>query len=308
MATADAANLTDLNRVRTSPLPRRRTLLWRTKRFLRNPLNSFAVILLGIMIVCAVWPIGLLPHPPTLSDLLIRFKPPFPMEGADSAFALGTDNLGRDILSRIILGTRFSLLIALASVGISALIGLVSGLAAGYYRGQTDEITMRLVDISLAFPTIILIIAVVGVFGPNLLNLIVILGVSGWARYARLVRGSTLAIREQDYILAARTIGVGDWGIMWRHVLPNLLSDVIVLTSFELARLLLLESGLSFLGLGVQPPTPSWGGMIGDGRNYLYEAWWLSAIPGAAIVLAVLSFNFLGDGLRDILDPRTRFD
>jgi ABC-type dipeptide/oligopeptide/nickel transport system permease subunit len=305
MAQAELAPLSGRLRVQAPDHPRI-TLWTRARRVLRQPLPLLSLVILGVGLAWAVWPVALLPHDPTFSDLLLRFKPPFWVQGAEPGYPLGTDNLGRDILSRVVNGARYSLLITVGAVVISAVIGLVTGLVAGFYRGRTDDIIMRLADITLAFPAIILIIAIVGIFGPNLLNLVLILGVSGWARYARLVRGSALSVREQDYILAARTIGANDTAIMGRHVLPNLMHGVIVLTTFELARLLLLESGLSFLGLGVQPPTPSWGGMIGDGRNYLYEGWWITALPGAAIVLTVLAFNFLGDALQDILDPRTR--
>ncbi len=293
---------------RTRAATERPRAQWRIRaaRVLRQPLPLLSLVILAVGVACALWPVAWLPHDPTSSDLLLRFKPPVWVEGAQAGYPLGTDNLGRDVFSRVVHGTRYSLLITGGAALLSAILGLALGLWAGFYRGVADDIIMRLCDITLAFPTIILIIAVVGIVGPNLLNLVLILGISGWARYARLVRGSALSVREQDYILSARTIGARDTAIMVRHVLPNLLSSVIVLTTFELARLLLLESGLSFLGLGVQPPTPSWGGMIGDGRNYLYEGWWISALPGAAIVLTVLAFNFLGDALQDILDPRNR--
>jgi peptide/nickel transport system permease protein len=308
MAQADVAGGVRKEQRRMPAIHSRSELLHRVSLFIHRPLNAVALAILIVALVCASWPVDWLPHNPTASDLELRLKPPIGATGAAPEYPLGTDNLGRDMLSRIIHGTRYSLLISASAVALSGFLGLFAGLAAGFYRGWIDDVVMRLVDIQLAFPTIILIIAVVGVFGPSLLNLILILGISGWARYARFVRGSTLSVRENEYILAARAVGAENLHIMIHHILPNLVSEVIVLTSFELARLLLLESGLSFLGLGVQPPTPSWGGMIGDGRNYLYEGWWISAFPGAAIVMAVLAFNFLGDGLRDILDPHTRFE
>ena len=204
------------------------------------------------------------------------------------------------------MGARWSMIISVTAVLIAAAIGIVAGVVAGYKGGWIDSLTMRAVDVQLAFPVIILVIAVVGVVGTGITQLILVLGVTGWAQYARIVRGSTLAIRNQDYVEAALAQGATGWRVMTRDVLPNLVSEIIVLTSFNMARLLLLESGLSFLGLGIQPPRPSWGGMVGDARDYLQSGWWILAFAGGAIALSVLSFNFLGDGIRDALDPRTR--
>jgi len=283
---------------------RQRTFGWR--RFLRRPSNLISVLFLSLVLIATLWPTSWLPHDPTESDLLLRLQPPPWLKGGSWSYVLGTDNLGRDVFSRILLGARWSMIISVAAVLIAAVLGIALGVLAGYRRGWVDSLTMRAVDVQLAFPVIILVIAVVGVVGTGLTQLILVLGITGWAQYARIVRGSTLAIRNQDYVEAARAQGAGGWRIMTRDILPNLASEIIVLTSFNVARLLLLESGLSFLGLGIQPPRPSWGGMVGDARDYIQSGWWILAFAGGMIALAVLSFNFLGDGIRDALDPRTR--
>jgi peptide/nickel transport system permease protein len=217
---------------------------------------------------------------------------------------MGTDNLGRDILSRMMYGGRFSLFVALSAVTIAAVIGITAGLVAGYRGGRLDVVIMRLVDVQLAFPLLLLVIAIIAVLGTSLIVLIVVLGIPAWAHYARIVRGSTLATVSNTYVEAARALGGSEGRLIARHILPNLATPIVILTTFEIARLLLLESAVSFLGLGIQPPTPSWGTMIADGRNHLYEGWWVSTMPGLAIFVAVLAFNFVGDGLRDVLDPR----
>jgi peptide/nickel transport system permease protein len=189
-------------------------------------------------------------------------------------------------------------------VVVSGLLGVIMGLVAGYYGGKWDLIIMRLIDMQLAFPVVLLVIAIVAVVGPSLTNLIIIMGISGWPRFARIARGSVLSIKEMEYVDAAHSIGANIPRIMMYHILPNMLSPLIVYATFELARMILLEATLSFLGLGVQPPTPTWGGMINDGKQYIYLSWSVSVIPGIAIVLIILSFNMLGDELRDALDPQ----
>jgi len=297
---ADVATLGEV--APESRLTRRRAVL----RFLRRPTNLFGVIVLVVGLACVAAPTFLLPHDPESGDLILRLLPPAWEEGGSSEYLLGTDTLGRDVLSRVMRGARYSLTIALLAALISALIGVTAGLVAGYYGGRVDSTIMRLADIQFAFPVVILLIAVVGVIGTGFVQLIAVLGVTGWASYARIVRGSTLAVRSADYIEAARALGARSRRVMLRDVLPNVGSEIIVLTSFLLGQLILLESGLSFLGLGIQPPTPSWGGMVGDARGYLDLAWWVLAFPGGAIALTVLAFNFLGDGLRDAFDPYTR--
>jgi ABC-type dipeptide/oligopeptide/nickel transport system permease subunit len=272
--------------------------------FLRDRLAVIGVVLLGVIVAAALWPVAWLPHPPAWSDLEARLRPPAFLSGGASAYPLGTDNLGRDILSRMMYGGRYSLFVALTAVALAALIGVTGGIVAGYRSGVIDLVVMRLVDVQLAFPLLLLIIAVIAVLGTSLPVLVVVLGIPAWAHYARIVRGSTLSVVAAQYVEAARALGCGPWRVVRRHLLPNLATPIVILMTFEIARLLLLESAVSFLGLGIQPPTPSWGTMIADGRNHIYEGWWVSTMPGLAIVVAVLAFNFIGDGLRDVLDPR----
>lgn len=260
------------------------------------------VVLMGILVMALI-PSDSLPHDPTTGTLAKRFVPPAWIEGGAWGNPFGTDALGRDVLSRLMYGGRFSLLITFTSVPIAALLGTVLGIVAGYQGGKLDSIIMRLADIQLAFPTILLMIAIIGTLGSSIWTLIGVLALAGWVRYTRLIRGSVLSIREREYVEASRATGARTSRILLRHVFPNVVSPLVVLITFELARTLLLESTLSFLGVGVQPPEASWGSMISDGRNYLVEAWWVSLLPGVVIVIAVLAFNFLGDGLRDVLDP-----
>lgn len=274
--------------------------------FLRDKLAVSGLFVALFFIVLACWPAAWLPASPRAAAPQLRLTPPAWIEGGTLERPLGTDQLGRDILSRVIVGTRVSLSIAFLAVLISALIGIAAGVAAGYFGGLTDSVIMRLVDVQLAFPLLLVIIALVALIGASIPVLIALLGLSGWAQYARLVRAETLAIKEREFVSASRALGNSSLGTIWRHVLPNISSAIIVIGTFELARVLLVESSISFLGLGVQPPTPSWGTMIADGRNYIYQGWWVSTIPGLAIVLTVMAFNFIGDGLRDVLDPKSR--
>ena len=220
---------------------------------------------------------------------------------------LGSDNLGRDILSRLLYGGQLSLSLAVSRSCSAAGIGVVAGRLSGYAGGRIDDaIIQRVVDVQLAFPVILLAIAMVAVVGTSTTALIGVLVLSGWVIYARTVRANVLSLKEQEYVSAARALGAGDFRIVLRHVLPNTLAPIIVVATVQLATMLLLESGLSFLGLGIQPPTPSWGRMLAEGRDYLSNAWWISTVPGIAISLAVLGANLLGDGLRDLLDPNLR--
>jgi peptide/nickel transport system permease protein len=225
-----------------------------------------------------------LPHPPDLSDLDARLIPPA-ARGATPA-SPGTDNLGRDLLSRMMYGARFSLFVAISAVTIGAVLGIAAGVVAGYRGGIADVVLMRLVDVQLAFPLLLLIIATIAVLGRGLAVLIVVLGIPAWAHYARIVRASTLSIAATQYLEAARALGGSEARLIARHILPNLATPLVILTTFEIARLLLIESAVSFLGLGIQPPTPSWGTMIADGRNHIYEGWWVSTIPGLGIFVA----------------------
>lgn len=273
------------------------------RSLLRNRPAMFGAFILMLLLVMAAWPVSLLPHDPFKPELVLRFTPPSWLPGGLPGYLLGTEVLGRDVLSMIVAGTRYTLgIVSLATVG-SFLLGVPAGLVSGYFGGWSDSVLMRMVDIQLAFPTIVLIIAVVAVLGPSFWNIVFVLGFVGWARYARIVRGTVLSLREKEFVEAARAIGATNLRIIIRHLLPNIVTPLVIFTTFQMAELFLVEAALAFLGLGIQPPTPSWGGMIADGRQYLFTAWWVTAIPGLVISASVLSFNFLGDGLRDAFDP-----
>ncbi len=264
----------------------------------------------GLVIVLTVVVLGLTapfvaPNDPTSQDLSRVLQPPFWL-GGPSDLVLGTDNLGRDLFSRIAYGSRISLIIGISAVAIAGTLGSALGLTSGYVGGLIDSLIMRLADFQLSIPFLVLAIAVVGAIGPSFTNLIVVLGITGWVPYARVVRGEVLSLREREFIQAARAIGTPTWRILLFHLRPNVTASIIVLASLEVARMIISEASLSFLGLGVQPPNPSWGGMVADGRNYLASAWWISTFPGIAIAATVLGINLLGDWLRDVLDPYLR--
>jgi peptide/nickel transport system permease protein len=246
------------------------------------------------------------PFDPLEQDIGQRLKEPGWQDAQGRVHVLGTDHLGRDILARVIFGSRIALVVGLAAVLISGVLGMVIGLIAGYFGGRVDDFLMRLADIQLAFPFILLAIAVIGVLGPSLRNIIIVIGVSSWVVYARVVRGEVLSIREREYVQAAIALGSQHGRVLWQHVLPNTFTPWLVVATLDMARVIVIESALSFLGLGVQPPTPTWGGMLADGRVYLSTAWWLATFPGLAILITVLGINLFGDGLRDTLDPRLK--
>jgi peptide/nickel transport system permease protein len=243
---------------------------------------------------------------PNTQDVLSRLQPPAFVEGGQARNLLGTDQLGRDLLARVVYGGRISLLIALLAVVIAGTVGVVLGLIAGYYGGPAEAVIMRLADIQLAFPFILLVVLIVGALGASVSNLIIVLGLSGWILYSRVVRGQVLSVREAEFVQAARSVGATDVRIIAHHVLPGVFSPVIVVASFAAAQVIVAEAALSFLGLGVQPPDPSWGRMLADSRDYLASNPWLATIPGLAIVLTVLGLNLVGDWLRDVLDPRLK--
>jgi peptide/nickel transport system permease protein len=243
----------------------------------------------------------LAPYDPGAATLRSRLAEPY-----GAAHPLGADAIGRDILSRIIFGARISLTVGVTSVAIAMILGSLIGLVAGYFGGLLDAVLMRLADIQLAFPFILLAITVIAVIGPGLWKVILVMALTQWVQYARIVRGQTLALREKEYIQAAGALGAGHGRVMFRHILLNAITPVTVLATLGIANNILLEAGLTFLGLGVDPTIPSWGGMLADGRNYIERAWWVATFPGLAITVTVLGFNLLGDWLRDTLDPRTR--
>lgn len=276
----------------------------RVRRFLLAPRNMFAIVVLLAFVGAALLPQSALPFDPNKQQLRARLQPPAWTEGGTPQHLIGTDSLGRDVLSRVIRGARSTLLTVVLSAALAALVGTALGLIAGYYGGFIDEAISRIIDVQLAFPTMLLMIAVVGLLGQSMLVLVATLSLAVWPAYARLVRGSVLTLRKLEFVEASRALGARDYGLIARHIAPNTLSTMIVYSTFQLSGLLLIESALSFLGLGVPPPAISWGGIIAGGRAYLLEGWWVSALPGLAIILVVMALNFVGDGLRDLLDPR----
>jgi peptide/nickel transport system permease protein len=286
--------------------PRRnwRFSLW--GRFLRDPAAVFGGVIIALLVISAVTAPILAPFDPNATDLRLRNVPPFWAEEGSMSHVLGTDPVGRDLLSRIIYGARISLLVGIVVTALASTFGVMLGLLAGYYQGWIDEVLMRVADLFLAFPFILLAITIIAVLGAGLTNLIMVLVVTGWVQYARLVRGQVLALKSVQYVDAAVVAGSQDLRIIVRHILPNIIAPVIVLATLQMAFVLLTEAALSFLGLGVDPSIPTWGAMINDGRLYIYNAWWVITFPGIAIMLSVLGINMIGDWLRDILDPTLR--
>ncbi len=273
------------------------------RRLLRNPAALAGMLILAAFLMAALLAPWLAPTDPTAQDLAARLTPP-----GGPGHLLGTDRLGRDILSRLLFGARLSLLVSTASVLIGLLLGLPLGLVSGYVGGRLDDLLMRLGDIQLSLPFIVLVIAVMAALGPSLLNTILVLGVTSWVVYARVVRGSVLSLKELDFAMAARALGASTPRILLRHLLPSALPPLIVVATLELARIIVAEAALSFLGLsGVPPEIPSWGQMLADGREVLFfGGWWVATFPGVAISLVVLGINLFGDALAEVLDPRSR--
>jgi peptide/nickel transport system permease protein len=268
------------------------------RRFARNRgaiAGAVGFLLIVAVALAAPW---LARHDPVRQSLRTALQPP------SATYPLGTDQFGRDIYSRLVHGARISLRVGLVSVGIALVLGTPLGLLAGYYRGVVDSAVSRFVDIVLAFPAVLLALAIMAVLGPSLTNAMIAVGVSILPQYVRVARASTLSVAELDYVVAARAVGASDVSIIARHVLPNVALPLVVLTSLQMASAVLFAASLSFLGLGAQPPTPEWGAMLTTGRTYMRDAWWIPVFPGLAITLTVLSLNLLGDGLRDALDPR----
>ncbi len=280
--------------------PFRRSL----RTFLRNRFAVGAVAVVVMFVLMAIFAPWIAPHDPNETDLLLRLQPPAWMEGGDWSYLLGCDALGRDLLSRIIFGSRVSIFIGVAVIVIATGVGIVAGLLAGYFRGWTDTIISRVVDILLAFPYLLFAIGLMAMMGPGLENIILALAYKEWVIPCRLVRGDTLALREVEYIEAARAVGASPWYIMRREILPNILSPVIVVSTIRMAHVIILEASLSFLGIGVQPPTASWGSLVADGRSFIMDAWWVSTFSGFAILALVLAINVASQGLRDAFDPR----
>lgn len=276
------------------------------RRLLRNRMVLVGGLLVLLMVGGAVLAPIISPHDPLLQETANRVKPPF-WETGDLTHPLGTDPIGRDVLSRVLYGSRISLTLGIVAVLVSGTFGTLLGLVSGFYERHAGDLVMRLADVQLSFPVILLAISVVAVVGRSLFALIAVLAISGWVVYARTVRGSVLSLKEKEFVEAAHALGSGNLRVILRHILPNCVAPLLVIATVQMATMIILESGLSFFGLGTQPPTPSWGAMLAEGREYLIAgAWWLTTFPGLAISITVLGINLLGDGLRDVLDPQLK--
>jgi peptide/nickel transport system permease protein len=273
-------------------------VFWRYFKKNRLAVGGMALILITFFIAASASLLA--PYDPGKTDVSMKLKPP------SFEHYLGTDQLGRDVFSRMLFGSRVSLSVGFVAVAISICIGILVGAIAGYYGRWIDSVLMRFVDIMLCFPSFFLILTVVALLGPSLFKVMVVIGITSWMGTSRFVRAEFLSLRERDFTQAAKALGVKDSRIIFRHILPNALAPVFVTATLDVATAILVEAGLSFLGFGVQPPAPSWGNILTEGRTYIFDAWWLTVFPGLAILITVLSFNLLGEGLRDALDPRLR--
>lgn len=299
--------MSDVPSPATSPDSRRRT---RTKgvplaRILSRASGAIGLTILLLVVVVAALAPWIAPFDPNAQNLLARLKPPV-FAGGTWTHALGTDHLGRDLLSRVMHGAQVSLFVGFSTALVAGLIGTTIGILAGYYEGLLRTVLMRIVDVFLAIPYILFAVAVVGALGAGIGNLILVLAFTRWVQFARIVYGQTLSVREKEYIEAARVRGNSQLRILLRHVLPNVSTPIIVVMTLEVAFMIIMESALTFLGLGVSPSTPTWGWMLAEGKDYMTIAWWLSVVPGVAIVATVLGINLFGDALRDTLDPRLK--
>lgn len=271
-----------------------------------SPLGIFGLCFIVLITFLAIFAPTVVHHDPFQIDATQRLIPPFWLENGSLTYPLGTDHLGRDVLSRLIYGGRVSIVVGISSVFLAGVLGLFLGLVSGYFGKWLDGLIMRIVDAMLAIPTLLLVLVATVVLEPSIAMLIVIIGLTSWVQYTRVVRGEVLSIKEREYVQLAHTLGADSFYIIKRHILPNTLSSFIVLATIGIGNAILTESSLSFLGFGVQPPDITWGGMLNDGRSYLATSWWVATFPGLTITMTVLSFTFVGDWLRDILDPRIR--
>jgi peptide/nickel transport system permease protein len=290
-------------------LPPRQSELKRIVRtFLQSRTAALGAAIFTLFFLVALLAPVLAPHDPAKQDLKLRLAPPIGLglDGASLKHPLGNDNLGRDILSRILVGSRVSLVVGVTTILLAGTWGSLIGAVAGYYRGRLENVVMRLVDIWMAFPSLLLAIAFGAALGPGLFNLVLALALTIWVVYCRVVRAEVLSIRERDYVLAARTIGASDLRIILRHVFPNVVAPILVISTLQMGVVIISEASLNFLGVGVQSSVPTWGGMLSDGREFMRDAWWLATFPGIAISIVVWGVNLMGDGLRDALDPRLR--
>lgn len=279
-------------------IQKRFNVFW--EMFKRNRLAISGGIIVILLFLISFFAYYLAPYDPTKQDLMNILAEP------SSAHLFGTDELGRDVLSRMIYGARISLKVGFVSVGIATTIGIFIGSISGYYGGSVDNVLMRFVDVVLCFPTFFLILTIIAILEPSIYNIMIVIGITGWTGVARLVRAEFLSLKEREFVLAAKALGVSDFRIIFRHILPNAMAPVLVSATLSVASAILTESSLSFLGIGVQPPTPSWGNILTAGKANIEIAWWLSLYPGLAILITVLGYNLLGEGIRDALDPRLK--
>ncbi len=293
----------DATRLADIPVSGQRLLLRKLWRFKWGVAASLVLL---VIIGTAVFAPVLAPYSPIVVDIQHRLGPPAWMDGGTRAHVLGTDQVGRDLLSRMIYGGRVSLIIGVTAVLLSATIGVLLGMAAGYFGARVDWTIMAVINVMLTFPFVLLALAVIAVLGPSLVNMILVIGVADWPLYARVIRAETLAIREREFVLAGRALGMSHIRIVFGQILPNLISVIVVIATLQVARVIILESFLSFLGLGVQPPTPAWGNMLGEGRVYMLNSWWIATFPGLAIFITTLAINLMGNALRDWLDPHMK--
>ncbi len=281
---------------------RKERILKLKKTFRRIPKVAATIILL--LLICALFSPWIAPHDPIEQNLGNALRPPLWEKGGTTAHILGTDNLGRDILSRIVYGSRVSIIVGFAGVLISGIFGTFLGVLAGYFGGKIDAVIMRVTDMMLSLPYILIAIAIIGAIGPSLTNIIIVLGITQWVGYTRIIRFEAMSLSKSEFIEMAVISGNRWWRILLVHILPNVLNTAVVLATLDVGKMIIFEAAMSFLGLGVKPPTPTWGGMLADGRVYLTFAWWIATFPGIAIAITVLGGNLLGDWLRDELDPR----
>ncbi|HXJ82276.1 MAG TPA: ABC transporter permease [Candidatus Methylomirabilis sp.] len=267
---------------------------------------SVPLVIVALLVLCGVLAPLLAPHSPVEGSLGERLIPPLGMEGSKASHPLGTDRLGRDTLSRLLYGARISLSVSVVGIALTGALGSLIGLIAGFFGGWVDTLLMRIVDISLSLPGILIAVLLSVVFEPSFTNVIIVVVFLLWPSYARLVRGETLGLKQHEFVALARVAGCSDLTIMFRHIVPNLLPSILVLATLHVGYVIVLEAALSFLGVGIPPPTPSWGVMVADGRGLIEQAWWVSILPGIAILVTVLSLNILGDWVRDRLDPKLR--
>ena len=276
------------------------------RRLLRLRWGLGAAAGLLLIVASSVLAPWIAPHDPLAVNIRHRLGPPAWMERGTIEHLLGTDQVGRDLLSRMIHGGRVSLVVGVAAVLIASTIGVLLGLSAGYFGARIDWVIMAVVNVMLTFPFVLLALAVIAVLGPSLVNMIIVLGVAGWPIYARVVRAETLALREREFVLAGRALGMGHLRLIFRQIAPNLISVIVVIATLQVAQVIILESFLSFLGLGIQPPTPAWGNMLGEGRVYMLNSWWIATFPGLAIFVTTLAINLMGNALCDWLDPHLK--